>query len=127
MQSISSLNFLKPHLKQQKIKLIIMLFALIVTSFSILIFSKYLSYIIDNFFSHSLNPDFFKFFLYQNLLIIILAVGTAMRYYFTTSIGENLILYIKKDLFSHLLTLSPNFFETEKTGNIISQIQTIHR
>ncbi|MSO13263.1 putative export ATP-binding/permease protein [Rickettsiales endosymbiont of Trichoplax sp. H2] len=55
---------------------------------------------------------------------MILAIGTALRYYFTTSIGENLILDIKKDLFSHLLTLSPSFFETEKTGNIISQIQS---
>ena len=124
MQSISSLSFLKPYLKKQKIKLIIMFLALIITSFSVLIFSKYLSYIIDNFFSNSLNPNFLKFFIYQNLLIIILAIGTALRYYFTTSIGENLILDIKKDLFSHLLTLSPSFFETEKTGNIISQIQS---
>ncbi len=124
MQSISSLNFLKPYLKKQKIKLIIMFLALIITSFSVLIFSKYLSYIIDNFFSNSLNPNFLKFFIYQNLLIMILAIGTALRYYFTTSIGENLILDIKKDLFSHLLTLSPSFFETEKTGNIISQIQS---
>jgi ATP-binding cassette subfamily B protein len=124
MQSISSLNFLKLYLKKQKIKLIIMFLALIITSFSVLIFSKYLSYIIDNFFSNSLNPNFLKFFIYQNLLIMILAIGTALRYYFTTSIGENLILDIKKDLFTHLLTLSPSFFETEKTGNIISQIQS---
>lgn len=124
MQSISSLNFLKTYLKKQKIKLIIMFLALITTSFSVLIFSKYLSYIIDNFFSNSLNPNFLKFFIYQNLLIIILAIGTALRYYFTTSIGENIVLDIKKDLFSHLLTLSPSFFETEKTGNIISQIQS---
>ena len=100
-----------------------MFLALIVTSSSVLIFSKYLSYIIDHFFSNSMNPDFLQFFLYQNLLILILAIGTAMRYYFTTSIGENIVLSIKKDLFSHLLSLSPSFFETEKTGSIISQIQ----
>lgn len=123
MQSISSLKFLKPYLKQQKIKLIIMFLALIVTSSSVLIFSKYLSYIIDHFFSHSMNPDFLEFFLYQNLLILILAIGTAMRYYFTTSIGEYIVLNIKKDLFNYLLTLSPSFFETEKPGSLISQIQ----
>lgn len=123
MQSISSLKFLKPYLNQQKLKLIIMFLALIVTSSSVLIFSKYLSYIIDHFFSNSMNPDFLNFFLYQNLLILILAIGTAMRYYFTTSIGENIVLNIKKDLFNHLLSLSPSFFETEKTGSIISQIQ----
>lgn len=123
MQSISSLKFLKPYLKQQRLKLIVMFLALIMTSSSILVFSKYLSYIIDHFFSKSLNQDFLKFFIFQNLLILILAIGTAVRYYFTTSIGEKIVLSIKKDLFTHLLNLSPSFFETEKTGNIISQIQ----
>ncbi|WPX96795.1 ABC transporter ATP-binding protein [Candidatus Bandiella euplotis] len=123
MQSISSLKFLKPYLQKQKIKVLIMLISLAVTSSSILVFSRYLSYVIDNFFSNSLNPEFLKFFIFQNALILLLAIGTAARYYFTASIGENVASNIKKDMFAHSMWLSPAYFEVNKTGDILSQIQ----
>lgn len=123
MQSISSLKFLKPYLQQQKVKIIIMFIALVVTSSSVLVFSKYLSYVIDNFFSNSLKPDFLKFFIFQNIIILVLAIGTAARYYFTASIGDHIVSAIKKDLFVQAMSLSPSYFETQKTGNILSQIQ----
>ena len=123
MQSISSLKFLRPYFRRQKTQLIIMFIALIITSSSVLIFSKYLQYTIDTFSSTNLKLlKFLKFFLCQNLLILILAIGTAVRYYFTTLIGENVINNIKKDLFYHLLNLPLSFFEIHKTGDIISHI-----
>ena len=123
MQPISSLKFLNPYLQQQKVKIIIMFIALVITSSSVLVFSKYLSYVIDNFFSNSLKPDFLKFFVFQNILILALAIGTAARYYFTASIGDHIVSAIKKDLFVQAMSLSPSYFETQKTGNILSQIQ----
>jgi ATP-binding cassette subfamily B protein len=70
-----------------------------------------------------MKPGFLKFFAFQNILILVLATGTAIRHYFTTSIGKNIVLHIKSDLFAHAIHLSPVYFETKKTGNILSQIQ----
>ncbi|MFQ3307725.1 MAG: ATP-binding cassette subfamily B protein [Candidatus Midichloriaceae bacterium] len=123
MQFLKNFKFLKPYIKDQKKNILIMLLALTISSSSILAFGKYIHYAIDNISIHSAKSDFLYYFIVQNSLILILAIGTALRYYFTSSIGEKIVLGIKKDLFSHLMKFSPSYFESKKIGEVISLIQ----
>jgi len=57
-------------------------------------------------------------------IVFIIAVGTFVRFYYISWIGERVVADIRKAVFGHILKLSPGFFETTKTGEILSRLTT---
>ena len=57
-------------------------------------------------------------------IVAALAVGTGMRYYLVTRLGERVVADIRKAVFDRVITLSPAFYERVLTGEIISRITT---
>lgn len=63
----------------------------------------------------------------EQALVVVLAVvvfgsiATYFRFYWMVWLGERVCADIRKSLFSHLLTLTPSFFENTRTGEIISR------
>lgn len=57
------------------------------------------------------------------VLVINLVAATAVfvRFYLMTWLGERVSADLRKAVFDHLLTLSPAFFETSRTGEVISR------
>src|SRR6185436_14403463 len=51
-----------------------------------------------------------------------LALATAIRFYFVTWLGERVIADIRKAVFSHVLGLTPAFFEITRTGEVLSRL-----
>lgn len=54
----------------------------------------------------------------------LLAVGTGLRYYFVTRLGERVVADIRLALFDRVMGLSPAFFERLMTGEIVSRLST---
>ena len=54
----------------------------------------------------------------------LLAVGTAVRYYFVTRLGERVVADIRRALFDRVLGMSPAFYERIMTGEVLSRITT---
>ncbi|ROT99492.1 ABC transporter transmembrane domain-containing protein [Histidinibacterium lentulum] len=54
----------------------------------------------------------------------LLAVGSALRYYLVTRLGERVVADIRKTLFDRMIGMSPAFYEKVMTGEIISRITT---
>jgi ATP-binding cassette subfamily B protein len=52
----------------------------------------------------------------------LLALASYSRFYLVTSIGERVVADLRKRVFSHLLTLSPDFFEVTRTGEVLSRL-----
>ncbi len=52
----------------------------------------------------------------------LLALGSAVRFYFVTWIGERVVADVRDALFRHLTLLAPSFYETQKTGEVISRL-----
>jgi ATP-binding cassette subfamily B protein len=52
----------------------------------------------------------------------VLGVATALRFYFVTWLGERVVADIRKAVFSHILSLSPAFFEVTRTGEVLSRM-----
>jgi ATP-binding cassette, subfamily B, bacterial len=52
----------------------------------------------------------------------VLACASAGRYYYVITLGERMICDIRRDIFNHLMTLSPRFFDQEHSGEIISRL-----
>jgi len=61
-----------------------------------------------------------KYFLAALGLAGLLALGTGLRYYLVTRLGERVIADIRKSLFDRMITMSPAFFERIMTGEVLS-------
>ena len=55
---------------------------------------------------------------------VALGVFTAARFYMVTWIGERVTTDLRQAVYSHVLQQSPQFFETLKTGEVLSRLTT---
>jgi ATP-binding cassette subfamily B protein len=58
------------------------------------------------------------------IVIVFMAIGTFSRFYLVTWIGERVTADIRKAIFNHLVTLEPNYFETNRSGELMSRLTT---
>lgn len=70
--------------------------------------------------SHSVLIE--KYFLAMIGVVAVLAISSAGRYYFVIWLGERVVADLRKDVFSHLTRLSADFFDTAKTGELVSRL-----
>jgi ATP-binding cassette subfamily B protein len=62
---------------------------------------------------------------YFSMLVVVaavLAAASAARYYFVISLGERVVADLRRDVFSHVTTLSAQFFDTVQSGEIVSRL-----
>ena len=66
--------------------------------------------------------DIARWFEYLLLLVGVLAIATAVRYYFVSWLGERTVADIRLAVHRNLLRLSPSFFEENRPAEITSRI-----
>jgi ATP-binding cassette subfamily B protein len=112
--------FMKPYKRQ----LAIFAVALVVASAGTLSMGVGLKFLIDRGLA-ARDPDLLTEGLFIVLSIVtVIAVATFVRFYYISWIGERVVADIRKAVFSQILKLSPGFFETTKTGEILSRLTT---
>ena len=57
-------------------------------------------------------------------LILFMAVGSFVRFYLVSWLGERVSADIRKKVFNHLISLHPGYFEENKSGDIMSRLTT---
>jgi ATP-binding cassette subfamily B protein len=57
-------------------------------------------------------------------IALLLAVGTGLRYYLVTRLGERVVADIRKAVFDRMIGMSPSFYEKIMTGEVLSRITT---
>jgi ATP-binding cassette subfamily B protein len=65
-----------------------------------------------------------SYFLAALGIALLLAAGTGLRYYLVTRLGERVVTDIRKAVFARVIGLSPGFYETVMTGEVLSRITT---
>ena len=55
-------------------------------------------------------------------VVAVLALASASRYYLVMTIGERIVADLRRDVFGHLLSLSPAFFDSARSGELISRL-----
>jgi ATP-binding cassette subfamily B protein len=79
-------------------------------------------YMIDLGFSTANAASIDRYFLVMFALATALALATAARYYLVTWLGERVVADIREDVFDRMLTLGPTFYETTRTGEVLSRL-----
>ncbi len=62
---------------------------------------------------------------YFGMLVVVAAVlasASALRYYLVTTLGERVVADLRDAVFAHILTLSSAFFDTARTGELVSRL-----
>jgi ATP-binding cassette subfamily B protein len=55
-------------------------------------------------------------------IVAVLALASASRYYLVMTIGERIVADLRRDVFAHLISLSPSFFDSARSGELISRL-----
>ena len=122
-KKVGALSGLAPFLRPYKIMVLLSLLALFLTAVISLILPLAVRRVVDGFNQNdvSLLDQYFGAALG---LAAALAIGTGLRYYLVTRLGERVVADIRKAVFQRVITLSPSFFERIMTGEILSRITT---
>jgi ATP-binding cassette subfamily B protein len=55
-------------------------------------------------------------------VVAVLSGASASRYYLVMTIGERIVADLRRDVFAHLTALSPVFFDTSRSGELVSRL-----
>ncbi|MBT8144841.1 MAG: ATP-binding cassette domain-containing protein [Gammaproteobacteria bacterium] len=77
---------------------------------------------IDNGFDSTGNVDFYFTLLLS--LAVFMAAATALRHYLVSWLGERVLSDLRADVYARIVRLDPVFFETMRTGEVLSRLTT---
>ncbi|ANB33026.1 ATP-binding cassette subfamily B protein [Rhodovulum sulfidophilum] len=120
---IGALSALWPFLAPYRRMLAAALAALVLTSIVYLAMPVAVRHVVDAFDTETaaLLDRYFGFAL---IIVALLAVGTALRYYLVTRLGERVVADIRSAVFDRMIGMSPSFYEKTMTGEVLSRITT---
>ncbi len=121
-KSLKPLARLTPFLARYKPQIAKALIALAVASGSTLVVPIAVRRIIDHGFTASNATLVNQYFSVMIAVVLLLALSSAIRFYYVMWLGEKIVADVRDALFSHLLKLSPGFYETQKTGEVVSRL-----
>ena len=122
--SLSSLRFFWPYVAVYRGKLIIAALSLVMVSGAMLSMGRGLGYLVDKGLGAG-DPEILDRAVIVTVFIAaILAFGSYLRASLVNQIGEAVVADIKQALFAHLLHLHTGWFETARTGDVLSRINT---
>lgn len=97
--------------------------ALMITAGATLAIPSGFKLIIDKGFAAGGNPDDIgRWFEYLLMIVAVLAIGTALRFYFVSWLGERVVADIRLKVQANLLRMSPGFFEENSPSEISSRM-----
>ncbi len=100
------------------------LLALVIAASTVLVFGAGLRWLVDRGFVGG-DPGLLDQALVGLLAVIaVLALATFGRAYLVAWLGERVTADVRRAVFENLLRLSPGFFETTRTGEVLSRLST---
>ncbi len=115
---------LLPFLRPYRGRIVIALVALAIAAGASLAVPAAVKEMIDLGFSRDHADDLGIYFLGLLGVALVLALATATRFYYVTWIGERLVADLRREVYAHVVGLSPEFVEVTRTGEVLSRLTT---
>ncbi|WP_310634188.1 ABC transporter transmembrane domain-containing protein [Paraburkholderia sp.] len=81
-------------------------------------------YLIDRGFASGNRAHIDRYFIALFVVSLILAAATALRFYWVSWLGERVTADLRRAVYTHVMRMSPQFFETTQTGEVLSRLTT---
>jgi ATP-binding cassette subfamily B protein len=119
---IQPLRRLVPYISRYRGRALAALVSLVVAALTTLVVPVAVRRMIDFGFSAQAAALIDSYFSVMIAVVAVLAVSSAMRYYLVTTLGERIVADLRADVFAHLTKLSSGFFDTARTGEMVSRL-----
>jgi ATP-binding cassette, subfamily B, bacterial len=113
---------LAPYIARYRGKALLALVALTVAAITTLLVPVAVRRMIDFGFTPRGIALINSYFSVMIAVVAVLALASASRYYLVMTIGERIVADLRRDVFAHLVSLSPAFFDTARSGELISRL-----
>jgi ATP-binding cassette subfamily B protein len=118
------LRALIPYIRPYRGTLYLAIAALLLASAAQLAMPVAVRYLIDAGVMADSAASIDKYFLALFAVAMALGLFSAIRFYLVTWLGERVVADIRNAVYRHVIRLDPIFFETTKTGEILSRLTT---
>jgi len=122
-KQLGALRALWPFVLPYRVMLFAAGLALVLTAGISLILPLAVRRVVDGFAS-SADALLDQYFLAALAIAGLLALGTGLRYYLVTRLGERVVADIRTAVFERMIGMSPAFYEKIMTGEVLSRITT---
>lgn len=121
---VSPLFALMPFLRPYAGRWAVAFLALVTSAGATLALPVAFKFLIDRGFASGERSHIDRYFIALFVLSLILAGATALRFYCVSWLGERVTADLRRAVYKHILRLSPEFFETTQTGEVLSRLTT---
>jgi ATP-binding cassette subfamily B protein len=115
---LSLVQFFKPY----KLQVWVFLTALVFTAGITLSVGQGLRMVIDQGFAQQSLSHLNQAIMFIVIASVLMAMGTYVRFYLISWLGERVTADLRKAVFNHIVALHPAFFETNRSGDIMSRL-----
>ena len=119
---VSSLGLLLPYLRPYRGRVALAGLALLAAAGLVLGLGQGVRHLVDEGFGPGGAAALDRAALIMFGLVAALAVTTCGRFFLMSWLGERVAADLRRQVFDHLLTLSPAYYETARTGDILSRL-----
>jgi ATP-binding cassette subfamily B protein len=120
--TLKPLSRLLPFLWRYRPQIFMAVIFLTLAATSTLVVPVAVRRVIDHGFSGENAGFVTQYFSVMMLVVAVLAISSAGRYFFVTWIGERVVADLRDTVFSHLLKLSPTFYDTAQSGEVLARL-----
>lgn len=122
--NITSLKRLWHYLRPYRAQVMAATVALLFTSSGVLGIGRALAYLVDEGIAKGDPKLLGTGYVILLGVVLVLAIATYARYLFVSYVGEKVVADIRRDVFTHLLSMHTGYFETVRVGDVLSRITT---
>ena len=119
---IGSLRALWPFVRRHRGLFTAWLLSLAVSSSASLSLPVAFRTMIDNGFSSGSAGSIDRAFLLLFVVALLLAIGTAARFFFVSLLGERVVADLRNELYAHLISLDAGFYDRTRSGELVSRL-----
>ena len=113
---------LAPYVARYRARAILALISLTVAAITTLVVPVAVRRMIDFGFTPKGIAMINSYFSVMIAVVAVLAGASASRFYLVMTIGERIVADLRRDVFAHLISLSPAFFNSARSGELISRL-----
>ncbi|WP_037067517.1 ABC transporter transmembrane domain-containing protein [Allorhizobium undicola] len=121
-RSLKPLSRLNPYLLRYRGMALAALFFLALAAVTTLALPLAVRRMIDHGFASQDASFINDYFAMVIVLALVMAVSSAMRYYYVITIGDRIVSDLRREVFSHVTRLSPAFYDINQSGEIVSRL-----
>jgi len=123
-RQLGSLRALRPFVARYRLQIILALLFLVVSAAGALAIPAAVGQVIDRGFMAEDIEHITRWFWLLFAAAAMMAVGGGLRFYWVSWLGQRVVADIRTAVYRRVLAMSPEFFSTTRTGEVLSRLNT---